>query len=357
MPRYPIFLFCVLYFCGCATAPMQPDIPVYSINGINYLPLVPLCNAADISWQYDSISRTVTLDRDAHRVSLRVGDSLIMVNGLSQHLNHPVEIYQGTIVVPSRFRDDVLDALFKGAPPVRRTTTLGTKLKKVIVDAGHGGKDPGAIGRTGIREKDVNLDISRRLASLLRAGGVEVVMTRTTDVFITLEKRVDIANSSGVDLFISVHSNANPVRSMNGFEVYYVSPSIGDAKRANDSARVLMPQVNNVYFSGSSLATKAIVWDLIYTHNRAESKELSHSLCRAIDRNLDANVLGAKGARYYVLKGARVPAVLIEVGFLSNTNEEKLLKNNFYRQKLAESIFDGLEDYAQEAQLLEIVKR
>ncbi len=221
-------------------------------------------------------------------------------------------------------------------------------IKKIVVDAGHGGYDPGTIGRSlGTKEKDINLDLAKRLKNLLQEQGVQVVMTRTSDAFVPLQRRVEITNRAQADLFISIHSNANRTRSLNGFEIYYVSPAANDAKRAINAAQNIPLNINPDYFASRSTNLKAILWDMIYTDSRAESIDLARSICRIIDRDCDARVIGVKGANYYVLKGATMPAILIEVGFLSNLTEEKLLRSSSYREKLAESIVNGVNQYAE----------
>jgi N-acetylmuramoyl-L-alanine amidase len=178
-------------------------------------------------------------------------------------------------------------------------------------------------------------------------------MTRTNDTFISLQRRVDIANSTGSDLFISIHSNANRVKNLSGFEVYYVTPSLNDARRAMNAAKDASPVIEGSESASDSLNLRATLWDMIYTASRAESIELARSLCRTIDRDLNTKVLGVKGANFYVLKGVRMPAVLIETGFVSNPQEELLLKNNFYRQQVAEAIADGIQSYAKDYTIME----
>jgi N-acetylmuramoyl-L-alanine amidase len=270
------------------------------------------------------------------------GDNLALVDGLPQHLKYPVALYRGKIVVPHTFKESVIDPIFKQAPAGFKAS--GFSVKKIVVDPGHGGFDPGAIGRSGLREKDVNLDIARRLASLLRSSGIEVVMTRSVDKFISLDNRVKIANNSGAGLFISIHSNANRVRSLKGFEAYYVAENVGDSKRAYAAAKEAPINLERVYFADSSLDLKAILWDMVHTYNRGQSIILSRTICKSMRDNLDLPILGVKGARYQVLKGARMPAILLEVGFLSNYSEERMLKNNFYRQQLAQNIAQGITE-------------
>jgi N-acetylmuramoyl-L-alanine amidase len=235
-----------------------------------------------------------------------------------------------------------------------KTLFISSKIKKVVIDAGHGGNDPGTIGRTGLKEKDVNLDIVKRLAKLLRDSGVEVVLTRSYDVFVPLAGRVDIANNSRADLFISIHGNANRVRGLNGFEVYYVTPANNnDIKRALAAAKSAAPVIPGSSFDYISADTKTILWDMLYTFNRSESIKLGRSLCRTVNRDLYCKILGVKAANYYVLKGTRMPGVLIETGFLSNRDEERQLKNPYYRQQIVEAIMRGIVNYVSDYRLAE----
>ncbi|MDD5692796.1 MAG: N-acetylmuramoyl-L-alanine amidase [Candidatus Omnitrophica bacterium] len=338
---------------GCVSTPVRQALPTYTLNGATYVSLEGLCGLKGIRWDYDSFSRTIVLNKDSHRINLMVGETLVLVDERPMHLKDAVHIYQGAIVVPYKFKEQVIDVLFRDSSSRTTQTVSFSNIKKIVLDAGHGGEDPGAIGRTGLREKDVVLDIVKRLTKLLKAEGVEVVLTRSSDSFVPLARRVDIANRSGADLFVSIHANANRVRSLKGFEVYYVSPSAEDSKRALNAAKSAPLNIDSSCFADSSLVTKAILWDMIYTHSRAESIELGRSLCKSTGRNSDMRIIGVKGARFYVLKGARMPAVLVEVGFLSNATEEKMLKNNYSRQKIAENIAEGIGDYAQELVLTE----
>ncbi len=336
---------------GCATVPVGQVFPAYDINGVSYVSLISLSESKGMSWDYDTFTRTVNLSKTTHKINLRVGDSLILVDGQSQHLRHPVDIYEGTVVVPYKFKEQVLDVLFREYP-VSREAARPLKIKRIVIDAGHGGNDPGAISRSGLREKSVTLDMAKRLRNILKDKGFDVVMTRSTDVFIPLERRAEIANKAKADLFISVHANANRARSLKGFEVYHVSVNINDAQRALSSAQYADLDLDDSYFAGRSKNLKAILWDMIHTYNRAESIELSRSICKKIDAELDTRVLGIKGAGFYVLKGTRMPAVLIEIGFLSNSDEEKLLNNSYYRQQVTEAIADGVYNYAREYTLM-----
>ncbi|MFH0917715.1 MAG: N-acetylmuramoyl-L-alanine amidase [Candidatus Omnitrophota bacterium] len=353
-----LFFLTMLLFSGCVTIPTGENIATYSIGGVTYYPLVTLCDLRGVSLQYDALLRTVYLSKDTQHVSLRVGDELVLVNDNALHLNSPIDVYQGTIAVPRQFKEQVLDVLFRPVDLVRRRATAAKiRLTRVVIDAGHGGNDPGAIGKNGLKEKNVNLDIAKRLSSLLKAEGVQTVLTRSTDKFIPLSTRVNIANHSGADLFISVHSNAARSRSLSGFEVYYVAPSVSDSKRAVLTARSSSLNLKNSTFSGDTQDLRAIVWDMIYTNSRAESIELSRSLCKVMDASIDADILGVKNARFQVLKGITMPGILIEVGFVSNLNEERLLRTSSYREKLAVGILEGVRDYSQDMAIVEVTSR
>lgn len=347
MSKILIFLFSLTYLLsGCATAPKPGVSATYNLSGTAYVALTPLCDQAGIAWRYDQVTNTVSLDKAAHQVKLRLGDKLVLLDGVAQQLEHPADIYRGIIVVPRGFKEQILDKVFQpGFPPAVNIPAF-LKIKKVVVDPGHGGKMPGAIAKSGLREKDVNLDIAKRLKKLLEAQGMEVIMTRSADRDVALAKRAEIANNAKADLFLSIHSNANRVKSMNGFEVYYVSPTVSDNKRALTAAKDEPLPVDSSSLASSAPDLKIILWDMIYTSSRAESIEIARAICKDAEGSLGVNILGVKPARYEVLRETNMPAVLVEVGFLSNKGEERKLKNGFYRQQIAEAIARGLQDYS-----------
>ncbi len=348
----------VVLIAGCATVPSGERIATYSIRGATYYPLVLLCDLAGVQMRYEPLLHTAFLTKDNQQVSLRVGDGLVLVNANSVQLNSPIDLYQGTIAVPRQFKEQIFDRLFK--PEVttpRHTGVAKIKLNKIVIDAGHGGNDPGAVGRSGLKEKNVNLDIARRLSDLLRAEGVQTVLTRSTDRFISLSARVNIANRSGADLFISIHSNAARSSALCGFEVFYVAPTVSDSSRAASTARSTALNLKDAEFASDAFDLKAIIWDMIYTNSRAESIDLSQALCKVMDSSIDANILGVKNARFQVLKGITMPGILIEVGFVSNPNEERLLNTSGYRAKLAAGILEGIRGYSQNKALVEVSVR
>ncbi len=221
---------------------------------------------------------------------------------------------------------------------------FGMKIRKVVIDAGHGGKDPGCISRSGLMEKDVTLDIARRLrASLEDELGLEVIMTRTKDVFIPLEERPEIANREKADLFISIHVNAAENRKLRGVETWFL-----DLAASHRGKQVAARE--NRYSRKAVSDLEKILNDLLLSNKTEESTRLADTLQAALTANLQAryrNVksLGVKGAPFMVLQGAKMPSVLVEVSFMTNPTEEKRLKNPRYRQTIAQGLFKGVSHF------------
>jgi N-acetylmuramoyl-L-alanine amidase len=213
--------------------------------------------------------------------------------------------------------------------------------RTIVLDAGHGGHDPGAVGPTGLREKTVTLEVAKSLRDLLVRDGFRVIMTRYDDRFVSLGGRSAVANREEADLFVSVHANASRRRSISGFEAYYLSEATDDQARALEAAEnTALPEEVGRPISSD---TEAIIWDLLYTEHRAESLELASDICRGMSgAGIVSRNRGVKSARFAVLKGARMPAVLVEVGFVSHRDEEVRLRRPDYRTRLAEGIRQGI---------------
>lgn len=218
-------------------------------------------------------------------------------------------------------------------------------LRRIVVDAGHGGKDPGAIGANGLMEKVVTLAIAKELAARLEEElGCEVILTRKTDIFIPLEERTAIANKVGADLFISIHANASVNRSAQGVETYYLNFS------KNDQAAAVAAREN-----GTSIRQvgdlELILFDLMANAKINESSRLASEIQKSLVSDLGrhySNVkdLGVKQGPFYVLLGATMPSVLVEAAFISNAVEEIRLQDGRFHQKAASAIVKGVRNYA-----------
>ena len=220
-------------------------------------------------------------------------------------------------------------------------------IQTVVLDAGHGGHDPGT-SHFGLREKDLTLDIARRLRVQLEGRGLTVTMTRDRDEFIELSRRPAIANRMGADLFVSVHVNANRNRQVSGIEVYYPRES-----RIN-AAGLLPPSVQPAEVGPATPTVRQILWDLVLSRTRRYSIRMAVHLCRAMRARLGTRCRGVKGARFVVLREAVMPAVLIEVGYVSNHAEASRLSSPSYREAIADGIADGLFSYVEELGLQHI---
>lgn len=229
-------------------------------------------------------------------------------------------------------------------PKASMIRQLGLGIRRVVIDAGHGGKDPGCIGKSGIHEKNVVLDVAQRLRRLLKADeNLEVIMTRETDIFLEPENRTLIANQKQADLFISIHANASRNRKLSGVETFYLNFS-------QDPSVILTAARENATSSKNISQMKKIIEKIVQNTKIPESKELAKNIQDSMVHNLsqkyiNVRSLGVKGGPFWVLIGAEVPSVLIEISFLSNPTEEKRLSTPAYRQIIAEGIYEGIISY------------
>ena len=236
-----------------------------------------------------------------------------------------------------------------GDPKLSLSRQLGLKVKTIAIDAGHGGKDPGAIGKSGLKEKTITLDVAKRLAVLVKERlGCDVIMTRDRDEFIELDRRPFIAKSKNADLFVSIHVNANRKRKARGIETYIQS------FRASDRDAMATAAFENAT-STKTLGQLDTELGKILKGLSNQNKELeSVELAGFVQQSLVSSVrpakgrvvnLGVKRAFFYVLVNTNMPSILAEVGFISNLDEEKQLKTDAYRQKLAEALFEGVKKF------------
>lgn len=317
-------------------------------KGKKYVPLILVCQSQGIDWNWDPVTRLVSIAKSNRRIVLAPGCKKILVESSTVELNRPVVIYKGSILVPATEVRRLL-AYFRPAvskPDMPRHPRIYS-MKRVVIDPGHGGRDPGAIGCFGLKEKDIVLDIALRLRRLLQQQGLEVIMTRADDRFVPLGKRARIANESEADFFISIHANSARHQRADGFEVYYLSEAIDDNARAVAAAENAVLKFEKDSAVSLNNASAAIVWDIINTENRRESIELAETLCAAVKGRSLLKSRGVKGANFYVLRGTRMPAVLVEVGFISNRQEASRLADSRYRQKIAETLAAGIIEYKQ----------
>ncbi|GAF71134.1 unnamed protein product [marine sediment metagenome] len=217
-------------------------------------------------------------------------------------------------------------------------------IQRVVIDPGHGGKDPGCVGKSGLKEKKIVLDVATRLKKILESKeNLEVIMTRESDIYLDPESRTVIANQKQADLFISIHANANRSRKLSGIESFYLNFS-QDPSIIETAARENATSTKNIS------AMKDIIEKIAQNSKIVESKELAESIQNGLVKSLSqkySNVksLGVKGGPFWVLIGGEMPSVLVEISHLSNPTEEKRLKSPQYRQRVAQGIYEGIKEY------------
>jgi N-acetylmuramoyl-L-alanine amidase len=230
----------------------------------------------------------------------------------------------------------------KGKPPP--VSAIG----KIVLDPGHGGKDPGAIGVGGIAEKDIVLAVAKKLERKLKQEmGVEVVLTRRDDRFISLEDRTAIANAQGADLFISLHMNASPNGEARGLETYYLD-------NTNDEGSIRLAARENGTSRRNISDLQFILSDMTQNMKLEDSIALAHHLQQALvegisTRLADVKDLGVKKALFNVLVGARMPSVLVEMFFITNKAEGHAMSQETYQNAVVDALYDGIQKYKESA--------
>ena len=219
-------------------------------------------------------------------------------------------------------------------------------IRKIVLDPGHGGKDPGAIGIGGSSEKDIVLSIAKKLAVKLRKEmGVQVVLTRKDDRFVALENRTAVANAEDADLFISLHMNASPNGEARGIETYYLDNTTDEAAlrlaaRENGTSR---KNVSDLQFILSDMTQNMKLEDSISLAHRLQGSVVG-AMTKAVGEVKD---LGVKKALFYVLVGARMPSVLVEMFFITNRNEGRAMSQESGQDAMVEALMQGIQKYAQ----------
>jgi N-acetylmuramoyl-L-alanine amidase len=235
-------------------------------------------------------------------------------------------------------------------PPARNTTggfsisrQLGLGVSRIVIDAGHGGHDPGAKGKS-VTEAELVLDVALRLEKLLqKVPGVDVILTRRTDEFVPLQERTAIANREGADLFLSIHANASANAQARGVETYFLNFA------TNLSAAAVAARENAA--SGQTMGALPDLVKAIALNNKLdESRDFATQVQRAMMEKLRTSNntirdLGVKQAPFVVLIGAAMPSVLAEISFVTNPQEARLLKSNGYRQRIADALFNAIRKY------------
>ncbi|MCR4337900.1 MAG: N-acetylmuramoyl-L-alanine amidase [Candidatus Omnitrophica bacterium] len=319
---------CMVFFSGCATVPSKGT----TRN------LQDLCQKHNIELEWDSVSQVIKLNRGQVDGKCLIGSDMVIVAGEKIALSQALYRDRNAIIVPFDFEDKVIPQFLE------YKITTKKKTYKVIVDAGHGGKDPGAVSRSGLKEKEIVLDIAKRLKEKLKDQGFSVDMTRTGDQFLSLGERTEIASQGQPDLFISIHANASPQRSVQGLEVYILRELTSRERREEQRLKNSHLLFKGLEMDGHSEAEE-IIEDMLYSYKRAESNQLAKHLASEAAKMAKSKNRGIKSSGFFVLRNTLIPAILVEVGFITNPREENLLKTKSYREKIADGLAKGIVEY------------
>jgi N-acetylmuramoyl-L-alanine amidase len=310
---------------GCVTVPYVQQGSTPSV-GRGLIPVSELAAKNGLSYDYDTLSDIVKLSGPDKDIRLVLHSLAAYANGASFYLSAPPQYQRGVILVPA----DLMEALSsRQGASLRPVFTI----KTVVIDAGHGGKDPGALGSGECCEKIINLKVAKYLELELKKRGFRVMLTRSSDIFLELSERVEVARKNSADLFISIHANSSNSSQLSGVEVYYLSPDrFNSRERAGELAGSGVGARREMDFD-----TRAILWDLKLTKNYSLSVEFAQMVYAAF-KNLGFEVKTPRKAPYYVLRLAYVPSVLVETGYLSNRYEAKILSKPYYQQHIARTV-------------------
>jgi N-acetylmuramoyl-L-alanine amidase len=266
-------------------------------------------------------------------------------------LNHPyrlvIDVYNKILpeeIQPTTAAEPPPPPAIVTRPPAATRRPMQREVKTIVIDAGHGGKDPGAVGRGGTAEKDITLKVSLLLRDLLtKQLGTQVVMTRDRDVFVELEDRAKFANREDADLFVSIHVNAHPQRGTKGLEVYH----FGEA--SDPRALAVAARENGTPIETTGVGWQYLVADLLTTKKMEESQDLAWSTHQALVGHLNTHYEvidhGVKTGPFYVLRFTSMPSILAEIAFISNPTEERLMKTTPFLTRIAEGIFEGIKTF------------
>lgn len=264
-----------------------------------------------------------------------------------RNLSKVVKFYKNSDMAETAER--YLEAVEKGtvpkdsaASPVKTSGIVKPRL--IVIDPGHGGSDTGAIGPKGVKEKEVTLDIAKKLAAELRLKGMSVFLTRDSDKTLTLADRTKFANSKDADLFISIHANASVSKKQRGVQTYFLN-------NATDEASLRLAEQENKNLGRKASDLEKIIATMIQTESTEDSKELARAVHKNIVASLSKKYNGindqhVRSALFYVLVGVKCPSILVETSYISNPKEEARLIDKSYQNLLADAISNGVKSFS-----------
>ena len=330
------------------------EIIVQAINEIEYAKINELNKVFHAVITEDTIDQRLSVNMYGEQIIFLLESSYVQFRDEIFNMKYPILCKNGVYYIPKLFITRLLPKFFDDKITAKKDKLIAnvpvdSSIKRIVIDPGHGGKDPGAVSYTKKNyEKNIVLKIAEKLKNILEKNlDVTVLLTRSKDEFVSLQDRTKYANQENADLFISLHCNAHRKKNVNGVEVYYLSTA------KTDEARAVEALENSVVyeFEGGNEAVQQyndlsfILADMAQNEHLKESNDLAVDLQKNLVSATNMKDRGVKQANFYVLRGAFMPAVLIELGFLSNKQEENQLSNGKHQDKLASAIFDGIKKF------------
>ncbi len=330
----------------------QEIIKTTQIEGKTYFNIAELNKVFQAKISSDIIDQRLTLQIYNQTIIFLIHSDYLTINNKIYQLSSEIKILNGNYYLPATILKNIFSVVLSDKIQTKGNNIIASPpfeniIKTIILDPGHGGKDPGAIGSSGkIYEKDITLKIALKVKKILekKLSGINVILTRETDKFVSLKDRTTLANNRKADVFVSIHCNANRNHKARGTEVYYLSTAKTNEDRAVEA---LENSVVEKYEGGIQAVKRYddlsfILADMSQNEHLQESYQLADILEQEITKETNFYMRGVKQANFYVMRGAFMPAVLIETGFLSNPEEEKLLNSEEYQNKIAKAIAESL---------------
>jgi N-acetylmuramoyl-L-alanine amidase len=357
---------------------LSHELPAWHANETWHVDLHEFFQALDFSVSWQAESDRLDASKDGTEMRFRPGTDRVLVDGRTLSMISSPTTHDGRLYLPASAVANLLNRHTDRSMiwnPARRQLQvasssawaqegegdpIGTFIEdipekeedemRVMIDPGHGGRDPGAIGYNGIREKRVVLEISRRIKRYLQKNydDVEPILTRSGDEFIPLSRRTQMANDKKADVFLSIHANANRSSRARGFEVYTLSGE-ATSPSAKELAEIENSSLRYEGMDASELDDISfILHQLTQTVNARQSQSVARTIMERAESILPIPTRRARQAPFWVLKDARMPAVLVETGFLSNPDEEEILQTDSYQTAVAEVIGKAMKAYMSE---------
>lgn len=307
--------------------------------GANSLSLLETAKKQGMTLYWDSLSQTGMIEKAGHQITFRSGDQVVLLDSIRLQITDAPEILENQIMVSQKFIDQAEEFF-------NQKVETPFKVGAILIDPGHGGKDPGALKtykiggkNVTIREKDINLKVGKMLFERLKTAypDKQIILTRSTDVFLSLGERTDIANNVRVKeneavIFISIHVNSSLNKNSSGYEVWYLSPdyrrSVIDEKAVAREEKNLAPILNSMMeeeYTTESIMIAKFIMDGLKTQIGKES-----------------TARGIRAEEWFVVRNSKMPAVLVELGFVSNEKEALLMNDDKYLKKATLGIYNGL---------------